>query len=178
MHHLLVNHTTSFLNQSPIKPSLSNSNKKKNSSSTTGNNSTSILYTSTPTSTSISNSHSKSGPTTLTTPMKIQNSPATSTISNLTLNNNNTSNKNATTNSNNNSTGGGGGSSTVSTIPQIPPEQVVALVSQCNWVDQTIWASRQLLGGQAVNGLCGRPPPCNVSKSNGHDKMSNPESPR
>jgi SGF29 tudor-like domain len=36
---------------------------------------------------------------------------------------------------------------------QLPTEKVVALLSKCNWIDKTVWASRQLLGGQAVNGF-------------------------
>ena len=63
----------------------------------------------------------------------------------------NSTSKNAIGSSNNSHTGGG--ASTISTIPQLPPEKVAALLSRCGWVDKTIWASRQLLGGQAVNGF-------------------------
>lgn len=36
---------------------------------------------------------------------------------------------------------------------QLTSEQVLALLSKCNWIDKTVWASRQLLGGQSVNGF-------------------------
>jgi hypothetical protein len=68
-----------------------------------------------------------------------------------TLSSKNSSNKNTTSNNNNNSSNVGGVSTTA--IQQLPPEKVAALLSRCTWVDKTIWASRQLLGGQAVNGF-------------------------
>jgi hypothetical protein len=62
--------------------------------------------------------------------------------------NNTSSNKNTSSNNNNLS-----GVSNTTLIQQLPPEKVTALLSRCTWVDKTIWASRQLLGGQAVNGF-------------------------
>ena len=35
----------------------------------------------------------------------------------------------------------------------LAPEQAQQLLSQTNWVDRTLWVSRQLLGGHAVNGF-------------------------
>jgi SGF29 tudor-like domain len=47
-----------------------------------------------------------------------------------------------------------GGASGMSASPAtLPTEQVMSLLSRCNWIDKTVWASRQLLGGQSVNGF-------------------------
>jgi hypothetical protein len=37
--------------------------------------------------------------------------------------------------------------------PLLTPAQAKPLLAQCNWVDKTIWASRQFMGGQAINGF-------------------------
>lgn len=42
---------------------------------------------------------------------------------------------------------------TVTVPPPLGPEETADLVRRCDWVDKTIWVSRQLLGGQSVNGF-------------------------
>ena len=116
---------------SPIKPS---------SQSTGG-----IMNSSTSTVTSPPVLSTKSGTTATGSSVTSKTAPATTSSSQ------NSSSKNAGGSSSNNSNAGA--SSTASTVPQLPPDQVAALLSRCGWVDQTIWASRQLLGGQAVNGF-------------------------
>lgn len=38
-------------------------------------------------------------------------------------------------------------------LPPLAPEKALELLKKCDWVDKTLWASRQLLGGQSVNGF-------------------------
>jgi hypothetical protein len=38
-------------------------------------------------------------------------------------------------------------------LPVIPDKAVPGLLKQCDWKDRTLWVSRQLLGGQALNGF-------------------------
>ncbi|GAX25972.1 hypothetical protein FisN_4Hh544 [Fistulifera solaris] len=45
-------------------------------------------------------------------------------------------------------------SHTVSTpTPALPIEEVRKLLNDCDWVDKTMWAARQIFGGQALNGF-------------------------
>ena len=36
---------------------------------------------------------------------------------------------------------------------ELPQEAMFPVVMQCDWIDKTLWISRQLLGGQSVNGF-------------------------
>jgi hypothetical protein len=38
-------------------------------------------------------------------------------------------------------------------LPVVPDKAVPGLLRQCDWKDRTLWVSRQLLGGQALNGF-------------------------